>query len=169
MSPSRSRCTCCGTAAPSAQQTIRLRAGDNPLLLQYAAARQGWNSFTATVTLPGDAEPANDSGSAVVDVERRRACSWPPTPGSPAAALFAGKHLQVTTIAPGSLPATAAAYHPYDAVVLDDVSAPSIGTARAAALDTAVRVAGWALLALGGPHSFSLGHYGIPRCSRCCR
>ena len=51
-----------------ASQAIRLRAGDNPLLLLYTAASRGWHSFSATVALPGDVDLANDSGSAVVHV-----------------------------------------------------------------------------------------------------
>jgi Ca-activated chloride channel homolog len=143
----------------TAAQPVRLRVGDNPLLLQYAAARRGWNSFTATIDLPGDAVKANDAGSAVVDVERPPRVLLAASPGSSAPALFAGRHLQVTTVAPGSLPTTAAAYRRYDAVVLDDISAESIGNARAAVLDAAVQRGGLGLLALGGPHSFSLGHY----------
>ena len=49
-------------------ETLRLRAGDNPLLLFYVASRKGWHAFTATISLPGDTVAANNSLSAVTDV-----------------------------------------------------------------------------------------------------
>jgi uncharacterized membrane protein len=143
-----------------ASQVVQLRAGDNPLLLQYAATKRGWNSFEATISLPGDADAANDSSAAVVDVERPpRVLVAAADPGSSTAALLKRRHLAVTSVAPGALPANPSGYRRYDAVVLDDVSAAAIGTARADALDAAVRTGGLGLLALGGPRSFSLGHY----------
>lgn len=143
-----------------ASQTVPLRIGDNPLLLQYTATRRGWNSFTATITEPGDVVAANDTTATVVDVERPpRVLVAATGAGSPTAAILRRRHLTVTSVAPGALPSDPSGYRRYDAVVLDDVPAAAIGAARAGALDAAVRAGGLGLLALGGRHSFSLGHY----------
>ena len=75
------------------------------------------------------------------------------------AALLAKRRLQVTTVAPGRLPDAAAAYRRDDAVVLDDVPATALSAAQVDALVNAVRIGGLGAVALGGPHSFSLGRY----------
>jgi Ca-activated chloride channel homolog len=140
-------------------QTVQLRVGDTPLLLFYTATRQGWNSFTATISEPHDADPANDAGSAVVHVGPPPRVLVVADGSSRAAALLAGRQLQLTTVTPSALPDDAAAYAGDDAVVLDDVDADRLSAAQIAALDDAVRDDGLGALALGGPHSFSLGHY----------
>ncbi len=142
-----------------ASQSIRLRAGDNPLLLLYTAASRGWHSFSATVAEPGDVDLANDSASAVVHVGAPPRVLVVADHGSPAAALLAKRRLQVTTVAPQKMPDTVAAYHRDDAVVLDDVPATALRTAQVDALANAVRFNGLGTVALGGPHSFSLGRY----------
>jgi Ca-activated chloride channel homolog len=142
-----------------ASQSIRLRAGDNPLLLLYTATRRGWNSFSATIALPGDSDRANDAGSAVVHVGAPPRVLVVADHSSRAAALLSRRRLQVTTVAPGKLPDDAAAYRRDDAVVLDDVPATALRSAQIAALVAAVRLGGLGAVALGGPHSFSLGRY----------
>ena len=143
----------------AASEAIRLRAGDNPLLLFYTAKHQGWNSFSATIAEPGDVDSADDAGSAVVHVGAPPRVLVVGDPGSRAAAVLARRRLQVTTIAPGKLPDAAAAYHRDDAVVLDDVPATALSAAQVDALVNAVRIDGLGAVALGGPHSFSLGRY----------
>jgi Ca-activated chloride channel homolog len=140
-------------------QAIRLRAGDNPLLLLYTATRRGWNSFSATIAEPGDADPADDAGSAVVHVGAPPRVLVVAEHSSRAAALLSRRRLQVTTIAPGKLPDDPAAYRRDDAVVLDDVPATALSAKQIAALVAAVRLDGLGTVALGGPHSFSLGRY----------
>ncbi len=48
-----------GAAAGS--QAVTLRAGDNPLVLTYAAPAEGWHAYRLAVDLPDDAVPANDA------------------------------------------------------------------------------------------------------------
>ena len=153
-----------------ASQVVPLRVGDNPLLLQYSATRKGWNSFAATITLRGDADTANDSSAAVVDVERPpRVLVAAGAAGSPTAALLKRRHLTVTSVAPGALPTNASGYRRYDAVVLDDVSAASIGTARADALDAAVRTEASGCSRSADRRASRSAATGARRCSRCFR
>ncbi len=145
--------------SPTRSQTIRVLAGDNPLLLLYTAARRGWHSFEASVSLKGDADPRNNSLSGVTDVLAAPRVLVVAGPGSSVAGLLAKRGIAVHTVAAGTLPATAAGYRGEDALVLDDVSARSLSRSQILALNNAVRVGGLGLLVLGGPHSFSLGRY----------
>jgi uncharacterized membrane protein len=140
-------------------QPITLHVGDNPLLLFYTAAAEGWQSFQVTVSLPGDAVGANDSLAAATDVGPAPRVLSVGAPGSPMPELLAREHMRVTRVAPAALPVDAAAYGGDDAVVLDDVAATALSSAQVAALGGAVRTGGLGLLVLGGPHSFSLGRY----------
>jgi hypothetical protein len=116
---------------PPASQPISLHVGDNPLLLQYAATRRGWSSFAATISLTGDADAANDSAAAVVDVERPpRVLVASTAAPSPIATLLRGQQLSVTAVAPDTLPSTPSGYRRYDALVLDDVAAGGGGARR---------------------------------------
>jgi hypothetical protein len=145
-------------AAPRTE-TIRLSTGDNPLLLLYTASRAGWHSFKATISLPGDTTGANDSLGAVTEVFAAPRVLSVGSAASVVPALLAHDGLHVTDERPSALPTSAAAYGSQDAVVLDDVSATELSSAQIAALSSAVRAGGLGLLVLGGPHSFSLGHY----------
>ena len=145
-------------AAPHSE-TIELRAGEHPLLLLYTAASAGWHSFQATISLPGDAEPANDTLTAVTDVLARPRVLVAGAPDSPLPALLSRSGLAVSSVRPGALPSGATGYGGFDAVVLDDVAAAQLRGAQIAALSGAVRAGGLGLLVIGGPHSFSLGGY----------
>jgi Mg-chelatase subunit ChlD len=144
--------------APRAE-TIKLSAGDNPLLLLYTAARAGWHSFTATVALAGDTTAANNSLSAVTDVLAAPRVISVGGASSDVPALLSRDHMRVTAERPSALPTSASGYASDDAVVLDDVSALQLTSAQIAALSSAVRSGGLGLVALGGQHSFSLGRY----------
>ncbi len=143
-------------------QTIRVLAGENPLVLLYTAARRGWHSFTATVTQPSDTDPRNNSLSAVTDVlaaPRVLEVTAPAAATSQVPAILAKLGVRVRTVAADQLPTDPSAYSGEDAVLLDDVPATALSRSRAAALDDAVSAGGLGMLVLGGPHSFSLGRY----------
>jgi Ca-activated chloride channel homolog len=140
-------------------QTIRVLAGDNPLLLLYTAARRGWHAFQASVSLQGDGDPHDNSLSAVTDVLAAPRVLVVAQPGSTVPGLLAKLGMRVRVVAAGQLPASTAGYLDEDAVVLDDVPATALSRVRAVALDDAVTGDGLGLLALGGPRSFSLGRY----------
>jgi uncharacterized membrane protein len=145
--------------SPTRSQTIRVVAGDNPMLLLYTAARRGWHFFEASVSLNGDADPRNNSLSGVTDVLAAPRVLAVTPPGSPIAGLLAKRGIRVHTVAAERLPRSAAGYRGEDALVLDDVPATSLSRSQILALNDAVRVGGLGLLVLGGSHSFSLGRY----------
>jgi Ca-activated chloride channel homolog len=146
------------SGAQAASETINLRAGDNPLLLLYTATKRGWQSFQATISLPGDTVGANNSLAAVTDVVAAPRVLVVGA-GSAAPSLLQRAGLSVTQLQPAALPTSAGGYAGQDAVVLNDIPASQLSTAQIAALSGAVRSDGLGLVVLGGAHSFSLGGY----------
>jgi uncharacterized membrane protein len=140
------------------RQTVKLARGENPLLLSLTAPAAGEHSYTVRVALAGDELAANDALSTTVHVAGEPTVLLAGS-GSAIGSILSAGGIHVTTVAASTLPSTPAGYAPYDAVVLDDVSAAQIGAARARVLDEAVHAGSIGLLALGGPHSFSLGGY----------
>jgi Ca-activated chloride channel family protein len=140
------------------RQTVKLAQGENPLLLSLTAPAAGEHSYTVRVSLAGDEDAANDALSTTVHVAGEPTVLLAGT-GSSIGSILTADGIHVTAAAASSLPSTPSGYAPYDAVVLDDVSAAQIGATRARALDEAVHAGSVGLLALGGPHSFSLGGY----------
>jgi Ca-activated chloride channel family protein len=146
--------------APAKTQQVALRAGENPLLLLYTAAAKGWQSFQATISLPGDEVSQNDSLAAVTDVVAApRVLSVGGGATSTVTDLLTHDGLSVTPLEPTSLPSSAAGYAGEDAVVLNDLPASALSAGQIAALSAAVREEGLGLVVLGGSHSFSLGGY----------
>lgn len=143
--------------ASAGSQRVSLAAGENPLLLSLRAGAAGWHTYTLEVVMPGDQAPANDALTTSVRVAAEPNVLIAGEGSSIVGALRADG-IDARTLSPAQLPASAGGYGAVDAVVLDDVSAAQLGEARARALASGVR-AGVGLLALGGPHSFSLGGY----------
>jgi len=143
-------------------QALALAAGDDPYQIDLPAQPPGWHVVRASITAPAstDTAPQNDALSAVTDVTRvpRVLLVTRQTSGG-VLTQFAAAALDVVTLPPGRLPASAAALSRYDEVVLDDLPASSLDKAQVAALDGAVRRQGIGLFVLGGTHSLTQGHY----------
>jgi Mg-chelatase subunit ChlD len=75
--------------------------------------------------------------------------------------MLSGAGFHVTHLAPELVPGGADALTPYDAVVLDDVPAEALGTARAAAIAEYVERAGGGLLLLGSSRTLGIAGYPI--------
>jgi uncharacterized membrane protein len=138
---------------------VRLAAGDNPYLLSLSAPAAGSHSFRVTVRMPGDEVRANDSLAATQLVRARPRVLVVARGASRLPAILRADGIRVTSSTAAGLPTEPAALDRYDAVALDDVAAPELGTARARALAAAVRAGRTGLFVAGGPHSFSLGGY----------
>ncbi len=136
-----------------------LSRGDNPFLLSYTAA-PGWHSFQARIELSRDAVAENNVLATTVHVTGRarvmvvRGGNAGAVPG-----MLQRDGLAVTVVSPRALPSVADRLATFSGVVLDDVDARSLSQPQMQALSAAVRDDGLGLIALGGPHSFSLGHY----------
>jgi Ca-activated chloride channel family protein len=143
-------------------QSVRLRAGNNPLLVNLVATTPGWHSYRASISVPGDAVPQNNALSAVTDV------SGPPQVlvvtahprKTTTVPLLQPLGLALHTVQPPGLPAKAPQIAAYDAVVLDDLPAADLQPQQVSALEQAVRGDGVGLFVVGGPHSLTSGRYG---------
>jgi Ca-activated chloride channel family protein len=136
-----------------------LSRGDNPFLLSYSAA-PGWHSFQARIEISRDAVAQNNVLATTVHVTGRPRVML--VSGGDAGALpgmLRRDGLAVTVVSPRALPSAADRLATVSAVVLDDVDARSLSLPQMQAFSAAVRDDGLGLIALGGPHSFSLGHY----------
>jgi Mg-chelatase subunit ChlD len=74
--------------------------------------------------------------------------------------VLARAGFRVDAVAPGSLPATAAALASYDAIVLDDVAGDQLSEAQGAAMVSYVEQSGGGLLILGSARSLDAGFGG---------
>ncbi len=144
---------------PRGTRQVHLAVGDNPYLLSLTAGGVGSHSYRVVVHLKGDEVGGNGARDAVVRVVRRPRALVVAPGASRLTSILEGDGFDVTTAAPTEVPTTPAALGAYDTVALDDVAAPELGDARAAALADAVRAGRTGLVVLGGPHSFSLGGY----------
>ena len=138
---------------------VRLAAGDNPYLLSLSAPAAGSHSYRVTVRMPGDEAGGNDALAATQLVRARPRVLVVARAASRLPAILRADGIRVTTSTAAGLPTDPAALDRCDAVALDDVGAPELGTARARALAAAVRAGRTGLFVAGGPHSFSLGGY----------
>jgi Ca-activated chloride channel family protein len=144
---------------PRGNRPVQLAVGDNPYLLSLVAGGTGAHSYRVVVHLKGDEGSGDDALAATLRVVRRPRALVVAPGESRLTAILEGDGIAVTAATPAQVPTTAAALGRYDSVALDDVAAPELGDARAAALADAVRTGQTGLVVLGGPHSFSLGGY----------
>ena len=141
-------------------ESVALRAGDTPYVVDVPGQVAGWHSVRASIVAPDDALPQNDVLSAVTDVAPvPRLLLVAAQPGSVAAATLAGSVATIVPATPARMPATSAALAGYAGIVLDDLPASALTGAQIAALDLAVRQRGVGLLVLGGTHSLTQGRY----------
>ena len=75
--------------------------------------------------------------------------------------VFAAAGFHLTRVAPDAMPRGSESLLPYDAVVLDDVSADELGAARASDVARYVEQLGGGLLVLGGARTLDVGGYPI--------
>jgi hypothetical protein len=144
---------------PRGTRPVHLTVGDNPYLLSLVAGGPGAHSYRVVVQMKGDEGRGNDALDATLRVVRRPRALVVAPGGSRLTAILEADGIAVTTATPAEVPTTAAGFGAYASVALDDVAAPELGDARAAALADAVRTGQTGLVVLGGPHSFSLGGY----------
>jgi uncharacterized membrane protein len=148
--------------APLAGRSVELRPGRNPFSFQSQAGARGFHQFSATISSPDDAQPANNTLAAWTVV------GLPPrvlvvehAPDSAAALRDALENAGLVTeaIRPAALPTRLSQLGVYDAIVLQDVAAPALTLDQQLALREFVRSLGHGLVAIGGSNSYSLGAY----------
>ena len=144
-------------------KTVTLRKGRNSFEVTREFTSQGLHSTRVTVESPGDGDPVNNQGTAAVVAEGSPAvlvAARVPEEAEPLQRALAANDFFVNIVGVGDLPASPGALLPYEAVILVDASAASLGPARMKMLQAAVEETGIGLLAVGGPESFSAGAWG---------
>jgi hypothetical protein len=144
---------------PRGTRPVRLARGDNPYLLSLVAGGPGSHAYRVVVHMRGDEGRRDDALAATLRVVRAPRALVVAPGESRLASILEGDGIDVTTAIPAEVPTAPAALGRFATVALDDVAAPELGDARAAALAAAVRTGRTGLVVLGGPHSFSLGGY----------
>jgi uncharacterized membrane protein len=144
------------------QLPVHLPVGNQAVSFQLPAPPPGFHTFRVTLDAPQDSIPQNDEASAFVDVQ------GPPqvlliegTPGSGAniRAALKATNINVVVGTPNDVPTSLDGLAPYSAVVLADVPAVALGTARMQILQSFVRDLGRGLVVSGGQNSYGIGGY----------
>lgn len=145
---------------PWGTRDLLLEPGENAVRLQLTFPDPGLHSVEAIVQAPDDRLAENNRYSRMVEVSGTPAVLYVSQPGHRSASLLAAlaaQGISSVTRDPGALPGTLAGFLPYDAVILDDVSAFSMSYGKMEMLEQYVRDAGGGLLMIGGEHSFGAG------------
>ncbi|HEY5003842.1 MAG TPA: glutamine amidotransferase [Ktedonobacteraceae bacterium] len=144
------------------QQTLPLGIGEQELSFNLLAPPPGFHTYRLDLDAPQDTILQNNEATAFVNVQ------GPPQillieghPGSGvniANALKATK-INVVTATPNDVPISLEGLATYSAVILADVPAVELGTARMETLQSFVRDLGRGLVVSGGENSYGLGNY----------
>lgn len=143
--------------APVDRRTVRAEAGRTVVPFSVVARHPGWLDLQVRARAPRDGVAENNVGRAVVVVH------------GPPQVLYAGRGrvaglleaqgFVVRSVPAHRLPGSSADLAPYDAVVLEDLSALELSRPQMEALRDYVRDLGGGLVVVGGPHAFGVGGY----------
>ncbi|HLG62654.1 MAG TPA: glutamine amidotransferase [Ktedonosporobacter sp.] len=144
------------------QQSIRLPIGVQDISLSLLAPSPGFHTFRVTLEAPFDTILQNNEAAAFVNVQgppRVLVVEGQPGNGHNIIAALQATKINVVVGTPSDVPTTLDGLAPYSAVVLADVPAVSLGTARMQALQAFVRDLGHGLVVSGGQNSYGVGGY----------
>jgi Mg-chelatase subunit ChlD len=145
-----------------AARELPIPAGLAPVTLDIRVEDAGTHVITANLTVARDPLTLNNTLDRAVWADPRSRVLY--VEGTPASARYLSGALkdagfEVSVKPPAALPATAAAFEPWDAVVLSDVARTSLPPASIAALADWVEHAGGGLLIAGGESVFGEAGY----------
>lgn len=141
---------------------VELPAGDRTVQITLERPAPGHHRIRVTVEAEPDTLPQNNEAGALVEVQgppEVLVVEGAPGAGANVAAALSATGMQAAVQPAGALPAHAASFARYTAVVLADVPAVALGAETMAALGAYVREGGGGLVALGGQHSYGMGGY----------
>jgi len=147
---------------PIARRDVTLSPGISVVPLDARLDAAGTQIVQASISTPGDPLAANNTLDRAVIAEPRAQVLY--VEGTPASAHYLSGALttagfDVTVRPPAALPSTAAAYDPWDVVVISDVPRPAIRDAAMTALSEWVERRGGGLLIAGGEAVYGEGGY----------
>jgi uncharacterized membrane protein len=144
------------------QQSLQLNVGEQDITFSLTAPPTGFHTYHLTLDAAQDTISQNNEAAIFVNVQ------GPPhvlvIEGSPGAGrnivdALQATHIDVNTGDPIDVPDTLEGLANYDAIVLADVPAVSLGTTRMQVLQSYVRDLGRGLVVSGGENSYGVGGY----------
>ncbi len=147
----------------AANWTVQLGKGANLVTMPQKALPLGFHPVEVQLSAPGDTVPENNQASSTVTVKPKGSVllveGHPENANNALRQELEGSGLRVSQIAPAQLPIQMPLLMGYDAIVLDDVSGPSLTLDQMKTLQSYVRDQGKGLLVVGGRSSYGLGDY----------
>lgn len=138
--------------------SIRLAAGDDPLLISSPSGPPGWRHFRVAVAMAGDTVPRDSALDAVTQVTAAPRLLYVGS-GGRFTAMLSGLGFKVEVRTPAEVPATVRAFTGIQGIILNDIPNGRLVPAQLTAISTAVRAEGAGLLVLGGTHSLTASWY----------
>ena len=143
-------------------QAVELKEGRNVFVVQRKLPEPGYYTYTASVESADDALYENNQAGAFTMVrgQGRVLCiEGDPQHGEALRQALAGQGLDVKAEGLDGLPLALGKIVPYDALVLSNVPASSLGEEGMRAVELAVKDWGVGLVMIGGENSFGPGGY----------
>ena len=147
---------------PLTDAVLDLAAGENRLGFTLAAEAPGLSALEVQVQAVGDQQPENDRLGAIARVQPPPAAlivAHRPDAGQRLQAALLEHQIAAQVVDAAGLPTTVDGLLPYQFVLLEDVSAETLGVEQLAALEAYVYAQGRGLIVFGGPSSYALGGY----------
>jgi uncharacterized membrane protein len=144
------------------QQSIHLGGGEQDASFEMLAPPPGFHTYRVTLDAPQDTIRQNNEATVFVNVQgppRVLVIEGKPGNGHNIIAALQATSMQVVVGTPNDVPTTLDALATYSSVVLVDVPAVALGTARMATLQSFVRDLGRGLVVSGGENSYGVGGY----------
>ncbi|HKV60203.1 MAG TPA: glutamine amidotransferase, partial [Ktedonobacteraceae bacterium] len=144
------------------QRKENLAIGEQDVTFNLTAPAPGFHSYRLTMDAVEDTISQNNEASAFVNVQgpsQVLVVEGKPGAGHNIVAALQATHVNVTVGTPADVPTTLDGLVNYDAVVLADVPALDLGTARMQVIQSFVRDLGRGLVVSGGENSYGVGDY----------
>ena len=144
------------------QEAIDLVAGEQEVSFSLLAPPPGFHTFRVTLAAPQDTLLQNNVASTFVNVQgppHVLVIEGQPGEGHNIVAALRATKINVTVGTSNDVPVTLDGLASYSAVVLADVPAVELGTARMQVLQAFVRDLGRGLVVSGGDNSYGVGGY----------
>ncbi|HEX6483632.1 MAG TPA: glutamine amidotransferase [Ktedonobacteraceae bacterium] len=144
------------------QEAIDLVGGQQQVGFSLRAPPPGFHTFRVTLAAPEDTILQNNVASTFVNVQgppHVLVIEGQPGDGHNIMAALQATKINVTVGTPGNVPVTLDGLASYSAVVLANVPAVELGTARMQVLQAFVRDLGRGLVVSGGESSYGVGGY----------
>jgi uncharacterized membrane protein len=144
------------------QVSTKLVIGSQETTFSLLAPPPGFHTFRVTLEAAHDTLPGNNEAAAFINVQgapRVLVIEGTPGEGHNIIAALQATKIQVTVGTPNDIPTTLDGLTGFSAVVLANVPALSLGTARMQILQAYVRDLGRGLVVSGGENSYGVGGY----------